>query len=293
MSRAGRGVALAIVVHGVATAAALSAELSIREVDPPKPAATGAWRPDQLPGSHVARGERNIVAAWLAGPTPRYGHGVLGDRIEASRLVVELRSGRTLGHELPASRVFEDLLPRLVDLDADGDDEVLIVETDSALGASLTVYAVVNDHLVRKSMTPFLGQAFRWLNPLGVGDFDGDGRADIALVATPHIGGRLRLYRYTAPILTRFAETGGVSTHAMGSRELGLGRVVRNADRDRLLLPNQSRESLLLLEWTPQGIRELARLALPGAILTSLQPAGDHRWHFRTKDGLHLEVRVH
>jgi len=57
----------------------------------------------------------------------------------------------------------------------------------------------------------------RWLNPLGVGDFDGDGRLDIALVATPHIGGRLRLYRYQPGRLTLFAERSGVSTHRIGS----------------------------------------------------------------------------
>ena len=196
-------------------------------------------------------------------------------------------------HELPASRVFEDLQPRLVDLNNDGEDEVLIVETDSARGASLAVYTVSDERVLRQSRTAFLGTAYRWLNPLGVGDFDGDGRLDIALVATPHIGGRLRLYRTTAPTLTQFAEAGGVSTHAIGSTELGLGRVVRNADRDRLLLPNQSQQSLLLLEWTSAGIKELAREALPARIVSSLRPTGGNRWRSQIGDGRHLEVRVH
>jgi hypothetical protein len=284
--------ALLAVLHAVAADSVFSAELSIREVGPPEPATAGETRPDQLPGSRIARGDANIATAWLAGPTPRYGHGVLGDRLEASRLSVETRSGKILEHALPASRVFEDLMPRLVDLNRDGEDEILVVETDSDLGASLAVYAVAGDRIVRRTRTPFLGQGYRWLNPLGVGDFDADGRLDIALVATPHIGGRLRLYHNTAPTLTQFAETGGVSTHSIGSRELGLGRVVRHAGRDRFLLPNQSHQSLLLLEWTPDGIRELARVALPAAILTSLQPAGEGRWRFRTNDQRHLEVRL-
>jgi hypothetical protein len=274
------------------TGAASAAELNIREIGPESPPTASERRPDQLPGSRITRGEQNIAAVWLAGPTTRYAHGVLGDAVEASRLSVETASGKTLVHELPASRVFEDLQPRLVDLNRDGKDEILLVETDSRRGASLAVYRIVDERIARQSMTPFLGQANRWLNPLGVGDFDADGRLDIALVATPHIGGRLRLYRNTAPMLKLFAEAGGVSTHSIGSRELGLGRVVPNADRDRMLLPDQSHESLLLLEWTPDGIRELARQALPAPIVTSLQPTGANRWRFQLDDGRHLEVRV-
>ncbi len=287
-----RRVMLVVVLHMAAAGGSSADELRIREIGPEAPVTAHERRADQLSGSRTTRGEKNIAAVWLAGPTTRYRHGVLGDAIEASRLVVETRTGKTLVHELPASRVFEDLHPRLVGLDDDGEDEILIVETDSQLGASLAVYGIVDDRVVRKAMTAFLGQAYRWLNPLGVGDFDADGRLDIALVATPHIGGRLRLYRNTAPTLTQFAETGGVSTHSIGSMELELGRVVYNADRDRVLLPNQSHESLLLLVWTPSGIEELARQALPAPIVTSLQPTGVNRWRFQIDGGRHLEVHV-
>ncbi len=282
----------AVLLAGVA-GAVNAVELSVSDIAAPTPAAAGEQRPGQLPGSRVIRGAGNIAAVWLAGPTSRYGHGVLGDRIEASRLVVQTDTGATLVLELPPSRVFEDLEPRLADLKNDGVVSILLVETDTKRGASLAVYAVEDERIVRRSMTPFLGLSHRWLNPLGVGDFDGDGRTDIALVATPHIGGRLRLYRNTAPVLSQFAEATGVSTHSIGSRELGLGRVVANADRDRLLLPNQSHDALLLLEWTPAGIKELARQALPAPILTSLQSTGANRWRFQTADGRHLEVRVH
>lgn len=283
---------LVVALQSCAIGAVAAAELSLRAIGAPESVADAEQRPDQLPGSRVARGEGNIAAAWLAGATSRYDHAVLGDGVEASRLMVETRSGDTLALELPASRVFEDLFPRLVDLNADGDDEILVVETDSGLGASLAVYAIDSDRIARETKTPFLGQSYRWLNPLGVGDFDADGHLDIALVATPHIGGRLRLYRYTAPTLEQFAETGGVSTHSIGSRELGLGRIVSGSDRDRFLLPDQSHRVLLLLEWTPGGIRELARKPLPAPIVTSLEPTAEHRWQFKTRDGRHWEVGV-
>lgn len=285
-------VALAAVLQAITVGAASATELSIHEIKPQAPAPTSERHPGQLPGSSIARGKQNIAAVWLAGPTTRYDHGVLGDFVEASRLVAETRTGNILVYELPASRVFEDLNPRLVDLNGDGEDEILLVETHTEHGASLAVYGVADERIVRITMTPFLGQSYRWLNPLGVGDFDADGRLDIALVATPHIGGRLRLYRNTAPTLTQFAEAGGVSTHTIGSTELGLGRVVHNANRDRMLLPDQFHRSLLLLEWSSSGIRQLARQALPARIVTSLQPIGNNRWRFQIDDGRHLEVQV-
>ena len=241
--------------------------------------------PDQLPHSRLARGSHNIMAAWLAGPTDRYSHGVLGDDLEASRLMAQTAGGHRLSVELPSNRVFEDLEPRLADMDADGRDEIITVESDIALGASLAVYGVVDQRLVRLAATPFLGLPNRWLNPLGVGDFDGDGRLDIALVATPHIGGKLRLYRYQPGRLLPFAEYAGVSTHRIGTTQLGLGRVIPASPRNRLLVPDQSRRMLMLLEWTAAGWRNITQVNLTGALASSLQPAGPDRWQFRLDDG--------
>ena len=38
-------------------------------------------------------GKHDIARAWLAEPTTRYDHGILGDAIEASSLVIERRDG--------------------------------------------------------------------------------------------------------------------------------------------------------------------------------------------------------
>ncbi len=241
--------------------------------------------PDQLPHSRIAKGRRNIMAAWLAAPTDRYRHGVLGDELEASRLVAQTAGGRRVTVDLPTNRVFEDLEPRLVDIDANGKDEILVVESDMALGASLAVYGINDGRLAKTAATSFLGLPNRWLNPLGVGDFDGDGRMDIALVATPHIGGKLRLYAYQPDELVLFAEYFGVSTHRIGSTQLGLGQVVPAAPRDRLLLPDQSRQVLMLLEWQSDGWCNITQVRLPVALASSLQPVGADRWQLRLEDG--------
>jgi hypothetical protein len=270
----------------------LASELTIHVVDPPPREKAVATRPDQLPLSRLAHGQRNIVTAWFAGPTTRYRHGVLGDEIEASRLVVVPVEGEQIFVDLPFNRVFEDVEPRLADVSGDNTDEILVVESDVQLGASLAVYDIVDGRLARIAATPFIGKPHRWLNPVGVGDFDGDGQADIAVVATPHIGGILRLYRFTGATLSLFAEYSGISTHRLGSTELGLGRVIAATPRDRLLVPNQARRELMLLEWTGKAWQELTRAALPGELSSSLIPVAANRWRTRLDTGAHYEIQL-
>lgn len=283
---------LLIVLFSLGAAIGHSAEISINPVDVFPAVERGQEKPHQLPHSRVAYGYRNIKSAWLSHPTDRYLHGVLGDALEASRLTVETQKGHELYIELPAMRVFEDLQPRLVDLDADQSDEILLVESDIRAGASLSVYGVINGRLAKRAATPFLGQVNRWLNPLGWGDFDGDGQIDIALVATPHINGALRLYKFTPPTLTLFGEYLGVSTHKIGSTNLELGHVVSASPRDRLLVPDQSHRALLLLEWSPDQWRILARKKLPDNLASSLLPTGERRWIVRLTGGSFYEIVV-
>ena len=64
---------------------------------------------DMIPHGNVAVGQNHIEKAWLVQPTLRYGHGALGDKIEAGGFKVQLRDGRELVYELADQYVFEDL----------------------------------------------------------------------------------------------------------------------------------------------------------------------------------------
>ena len=271
---------------------ALAGNIQIKEIKPPRDVERVALKPDQLPQSRVTHGVRDIAAVWLAGATERYRHGVLGDSLEASRLVVETREGKQIFLDLPENRVFEDLYARLVDLDSDGRDEIVVVESDVNEGASLSVYGLVNNKIILRAKTAFIGQAYRWLNPVGAGDFDGDGKLDLALVATPHIGGVARLYHYDPPALTIFAELDGVSTHRIGSTEIALGQVAPGKLKDRIILPDQGQRALLLLEWVANGIREIARTPLPARIVSSLKSLGDNHFQLELDNGRYYEVHV-
>lgn len=246
----------------------------------------------QIPQSKVTRGEGSMDKVYLSSPTDRYDHGVLGDGVEAGSLTVILTDGKKLEFVLPESRVFEDLEPRLVELDGQKPDEILVVETDSRLGASLAVYGVRKGSLEKVAASPFIGRTNRWLNPVGAGDFNGDGLVDLALVSTPHIGGILKLYSYTPPELTSYAQKRGVSTHSIGSTELGMGQVVKGEGKDLILVPSQSHGQLLLLEWIDGKIVERAKVPLPFDIVSALETAGENSWRFRVKSGHWYQVKA-
>ena len=266
-------VAVFLAVAGTGEAAPLQLEVVAMDSLPAKAESVGQRRPDMLPDGVVARGTGNIRAAWLTGPTDRYAHGVLGDAIEASGLAVELADGRVLSLTLEAGAVFEDRVPRLVDLDGDGRGEVLVVKSTSMAGAALAVAGIVEGGLVLMAEGRPIGRPFRWLNPVGVGDFDGDGRIETAHVETPHIGGTLVLSRLEGGRLVAAYRTGGFSNHRMGSRELGLSAVL-DADGDGvpdLIVPDNSRKTLRIVTFAGGRFRELGRATLPAEVISALR----------------------
>ena len=236
-----------------------------------------------LPDGGVAASGGDIQRAWYIEPTERYGHGVLGDAIEAGGLAVVAGStGVIQTLLLDEADVFEDITPRIIDLDGDGRNEVVALQSSRTAGGSLAVYALRDDELRLLARTPSIGTPNRWLNVAAIEDFDGDGTRDIAVVETPHIGGELQLWSGASLLRGEArlgAATGDFSNHAIGSRALGLSAIVPFADEETgpiLALPSADRRSLRFMGFGDGAWREeAAPLPLPGRVATNIVAAGN------------------
>ncbi|WP_372887791.1 FG-GAP repeat domain-containing protein [Shimia sp.] len=217
-----------------------------------RPALRALWRSARraalaglvaLPLAATAQAE--IVSARYVLPTTRYAHGVLGDAIEYGGLEMRLRDGRRLRLTLPETSVFEDLAPRLADLDGDGAPELVTVESSATLGARLAIY----DETGLVAATPHIGRRNRWLAPLGAADLDGDGRIELAYIDRPHLAKTLRIWRYEKAgkqvRVTEIAVQPGLTNHRIGEdfisggiRDCGQGPeiVTANGDWSRVVI---------------------------------------------------------
>ncbi len=223
-----------------------------------------------LPDGRVAVGTRDIARAWFAEPTDAYDHGVLGDKIEASALVIERRDGRRDTVRLNADAVFEDLEPRLVDLDGDGHDSVVVVKSYLKRGSALAVIAERKGKSDIVAETPPLGAPHQWLNPAGFADFNGDGKIDIALVRQPHVVGMLELWSWIGGTLRKTADIPDTANHIIGSRALNMSAAA-DFDGDKLAdvaVPSHDRGALRFLSFTP--VHEIASVPLPAKAVTNL-----------------------
>ncbi len=158
----------------------------------------------------------DVAAARFAGPTDRYPHGALGDPVEWGALELTLADGAAHRITLAETRVFEDTVPRLADLDQDGRREALVVEADAAQGARLVAYGADGARFA----TPFIGTRFRWRAPVGIADLDQDGRLEIAEIDRPHLARILRVWRVEEGKMVEVASLSGLTNHRFGDPDI-------------------------------------------------------------------------
>lgn len=239
-----------------------------------------------LPDSRVV-----LFAAWtatLVEPTERYGHGVLGDRIEAAAVqVINTETGSRTRISIDAPTVIEGISPMLIDVDQpnDGTPEVLVTLSNSDVGAWLALYNI--DGTLRAASTP-IGQGNRWRNQLGAGLTDAG--FEIVDVRTPHLDGVVEFFSVVGNRFERTASISGYTNHTLGSRNLDLGVLV-DADADGLVevvLPTRDLQSLAVIDRVGDEAIERGRIDLASSLSTNIasQETGDRAWlAIGTKDG--------
>lgn len=229
---------------------------------------------DILPDGEISQSSGLIRRAWLGGATKRYDHGVLGDALEASKLLVIDENNQQHVLELPSLEVFEDRYPRITDINDDDNAEAIVIRTHIDTGAAIATYTIKDNELVLNAASETIGLSHRWLNIVGAADFDGDGNTEIAAVITPHIGGTLTLYRQVSQKLRVVFEQYGFSNHKYGSRELRMS-AMHDFNNDGLMdlaVPNTNRRSLILMTLKNGSYKELARIDNPTEIKTGIYP---------------------
>ena len=216
------------------------------------------------------RADTPVTAAY-ASPVERYGHFALGRPHEYADLVATLSSGQQLRLTLPDDEVFEDAAPRPVRLSPDGPTEWLAIVSQRDRGARLALIGVVDGRLAITAESPPIGTPQRWLNPVGVADLDGDGRAEIAAVVTPHIGGTLKVYRRDGPLLIETAALPGFSNHVYGSPELALSMPLATPRASYLIVPDARRSALRAITLVDGQLSQRAHWRLPAPIVGPLR----------------------
>ena len=172
---------------------------------------------------------QEISGAEYITPTRAYPHGALGDELEwaAVRITVsrQTRNGDRIisGHlnltydiGAPREMVFEDIAPRLWDIDGDGSPEVVVVLSHQNFGAQLAVIAYRGGEFNYLAATPLIGTRFRWLAPVGAADLDGDGHVEVAFILTPHLSKTLQIWRYRDGAFRLVAHKAGLTNHRIG-----------------------------------------------------------------------------
>lgn len=246
----------------------------------------GGGLPDGLITTHEGG---DIATAFYDEPTERYGHGIMGDAIEAGRLSIITHAGQRHDLDLPQSEVFEDRYPRLADLDGDGLVEVITIRSSVHEGAAVTIYGLESGHLRQKATTPFIGRSNRWLNIAGIAPFVNGEGLQIAYVTTPHIGGTLALVSYQQGVLRHLGDAYGFSNHAIGSRELRLSAIGTANGRPILALPSADRRHLRIMSFGQPKPQDIASVPLPARIDKAIAATASG-FVVGLRDGQELEI---
>ena len=217
---------------------------------------------NQMPEEAITISQDSTVWAQYASPTDKYAHGILGDRIEAGQLVVAA-NGQILDVTLDSLYVYEDVRPRLYDVDGDGELEVIAIRSHIDLGGGVVIYKIEEDTLVEYAYVEEIGSRNRWLNIVAINDLDNDGVVELAWIQTPHIGGILKVAKIFEGMMTPLSEASEYSNHAIGEINLCLSALTDSPTGKVIYVPNQDRSNIVGFTFQNNSLTEVERIIEP------------------------------
>jgi hypothetical protein len=208
-------------------------------------------------------------------PTDEYGHGIMGDKLEAGSLtLVATQPEPEIVRKIPAADgyVLEGIAPIWADLDGDGMREIIVTRSNANDGAQIAVLDETGNLL---ATGPAIGQGGRWRHQLSAGPFDPNGEMELVDVLTPHIGGPTEFFRWQDDELVVAATLNGFTSHVIGSRNLDMNAAGQFDESGQLtvLLPNQARTELGGIQRSVDGAQVAWTLPLSGQLVTNIAAA--------------------
>ncbi|MEM7059736.1 MAG: VCBS repeat-containing protein [Pseudomonadota bacterium] len=212
------------------------------------------------------------ASAAYFGETREYRHAVLGDDVEWKGLYStwtgddgEIVEGR---FTLPKDMVFEDVAPRCGDFNDDGVPDPVTIVSDAQNGARVMIFVKGEIY----AQNPPIGTGNRWLAPVGIADFNGDGGLDLAYVDRPHIFGMLRLWSVAEGRLEQIAELRGFSNHRIGE-DFITGGVRDCGQGPEIVVPNDRWNTLMAVRYDDGGLTAvpIADQVTPAAVHNALK----------------------
>ena len=180
----------------------------------------GPYLPDARP---IRVDERRV--ALLFGPTDRYGHGVLGDRIEATQArIVDVTAGTVTDTVVPEGRVIEGVRPLIGDLTGDGEIDLVVTTSAEADGARLEAWLLAGRG---RRIGPATGQAGTWRHQIAIAPTEPAGGTEVVEVITPHLDRVATFWRSGDQLLEATGDVPeAVVSHDLGSRSMEDAAVV-------------------------------------------------------------------
>ncbi|MCY4063523.1 MAG: hypothetical protein OXG53_14220 [Chloroflexi bacterium] len=228
--------------------------------------------------ARLVMNSRGQVALYANATDQRYRHSVIGGQLAASTLLVlEASEGqiRMLARiDLPGEDSYEGIAPFWADLDGDGVEDLVTTVSNGSLGARIRAYIWDGAGIRQEMDGPPIERGNRWRHQLTAGRFGPDGAVEIVAIRNPHQEPEMEFFRLGDGALELAASFPGVTTHALGSRNLDQTAAGDfNGDgRPEVLAMDLERRAIAAVQRNEAGANEVWRLKAGGEIVSNFAP---------------------